>query len=550
MKADKKPSLAQKPSPFVVVPPEATATKADLTKPAATKTAIAASPEKAPQKSSKMLGRKGLVVSAIALGVGLVMLLPIPNYVTGEVEVQSSEEKRHVVKMPDYAGTVRVSVRRNDRVRAGDVVAEIESADLENQIAEAHQRLEEAKVALSAAEQQRFLANSQLNTAIANENIARDRAAKARQAMARIDDGGIPRTRQLERDAEGIEREIAGIENEIEGTDSEITGVEAEIVGLHDEIAGLERELEIVREAIAHHEELAEEGIVAPRSAEMLRMKQNEQQLERQIDLQASRIATERERIDQIEQRRLQRENLIEQKYQQIAAKQEQILEVRDDRQETSDDSEYDVELMSARRASAEREVEAAEADIADKQQLVARWQADLQRLQRQRSKLVLRAETAGTVLTDGLDTIDRSYLPAGEEILSVADLERLTAIVFVRQEEKKLVREGQQVRFRPRTDGIEYRATVEEISPYVAADEPQGKPMLRVRLSIDNEQNSLLPGVKGHAHIRANDMRVYQKIQHELGKLFDTDKYFPWLRSHAKPGKSWATLDFPKSIS
>ena len=98
MKADKRPHLAKISSPFVVVPPQATTTKPDVTQSALAKTdtktdtkmraAIAESPEKDSQKSSEMLGRKGLVLGAIALGVGLVMLLPIPNYVTGEVEAR------------------------------------------------------------------------------------------------------------------------------------------------------------------------------------------------------------------------------------------------------------------------------------------------------------------------------------------------------------------------------------------------------------------------------------------------------------------------------
>lgn len=127
--------------------------------------------------------------------------------------------------------------------------------------------------------------------------------------------------------------------------------------------------------------------------------------------------------------------------------------------------------------------------------------------------------------------TIGTVGLQKGEEILSIANLKQLTAKVQIQQEDLSLVKRDQPVSFKLQDGGAgKYRANVNKISPIIQSDTPGAAPMATIEILIDNEDNRLLLEGKGYAHIQTNKMRIYQKIGHELGKLFDFGKFLPWL--------------------
>lgn len=214
-----------------------------------------------------------------------------------------------------------------------------------------------------------------------------------------------------------------------------------------------------------------------------------------------------------------------------MAAKSEQINETSKEMGDALYNDEDDWSRARSQTQTARQELEAAVTDVRSQQQLVAKWEASWQQLRQQREKLKVVAQTAGTVTTPDLDLKHNARLEAGQEILSVVALEQLTAEVQIRQEDKEFVKSGAEVKFYRQGGTIRYAAIVEDrgIAPAMQTEENRQKPMLKVRIVIENQDRLLLPGMDGYAHIQSRKFRLYEKVAHEFNKLFNFGKYFPW---------------------
>ncbi|MDY6785307.1 MAG: HlyD family efflux transporter periplasmic adaptor subunit, partial [Cyanobacteriota bacterium] len=227
----------------------------------------------------------------------------------------------------------------------------------------------------------------------------------------------------------------------------------------------------------------------------------------------------------------------IEQQRSLGAAKGAQMEEVRGQLGEVTDTDADELGRVAAATATARVEVEAAVAQISSQRQLASKWEDDVEQLLVQREKLKLVARTAGTAVTPDLDLLDGTRLEAGVEVLSVVDLGQLTARARIRQEDRDLVESAAKVRFYRQGDGQPYWAAVSDSSvvPVVQVSERQQKPMVEVRMEIDNRQRLLLPGMEGYAHIQTRKLRVYQKVGREFNKLLNWGKYVPWLEGDSR---------------
>ncbi|NET57127.1 MAG: HlyD family secretion protein [Symploca sp. SIO2E6] len=240
----------------------------------------------------------------------------------------------------------------------------------------------------------------------------------------------------------------------------------------------------------------------------------------------------------QIEQRKnaiAAQRSQIEQQQSLKAAHTAQIGEANRQLNDTLDTDADELKRVTAQTMTAKAEVAAAVAQINSQKQLTDKWERDIKQLLAQREKLKLVAQTTGTVITRDLDLRNGMRLEAGEEILEVVDLKQLTAEVKIRQEDKDLVNTLAKVRFYRQGDRQPYSAVVEDSSivPVVQTEENQQKPMVQVRIAIDNQERLLLPGVEGYAHIHCQNLRVYQKVGREFNKLFNLGKYFPGLKGN-----------------
>ena len=523
---------------------------------------------------------KIVVIGAVAAGGYYVGMMPVNHTVTGQAEITSTREARHLVTMP-FDGEVTLKVIPHQKVKAGDIIAEVTSFELDNKIADARRFSEQAKVDFNAAEKQLIVAQSRLEGARTEEAIARTIADKRREELLAImSDRGLPKTRQFEHeinriksDKTGIDYEIAGARSEIveiqlliQGTRSEIAGlqnqsrvIESEIAELETTIKGKEGEIEKlenrlskIEESLVPLENLVVEGGIGKLHPQLVNFKdkkedlllsihrensaiaalkeqinQKENQLaahQEQINQRESQLAAQREKIPQKQSQINYLENQQQQRDNIIAAKAEEISEFQRLLEEEIEEKQYELEQKIAARQSLQKEVEATAAARIDKKQLVEQSLAEIERLEKEQQGLILKATTSGTVISSDLDLLNNRNLKAGEVILNIVDLEKLTASVKINQADIELVEPQMPVEFKPRNAKLDsYSARVLDIPSVVKLDESGQNPVLTVTIAIDNQSDRLRPGLEGYAHIKTEEMRIYQKITREFLKLF------PW---------------------
>ncbi|GAB4301070.1 MAG: hypothetical protein Fur0025_41100 [Oscillatoriaceae cyanobacterium] len=470
-------------------------------------------------------------MALMLLGVGTVAAIPFTNYVRGEAEITDQEGARERITIP-ISGMVKIKVKTNQLVAPGDVVAEVTSAEIENQIAAAERQRQQAVASLAAAENYLPIAEKQLEEAITAEAIARSRAEKQQQEIQAIISGeNLPKIRELEREIEIIEQEIASIHNnDIRRIQIEIGSIQNEIEGMEINNSRLSEQLKEVENRLSKLQVLAADGLFPSEDPRILELKNQANSLTSQIEQQTIvQIPVKRQEIEAKKSEIRQSESLIEQKYQSIAAKREQIQEVEKQVRDLSDERSNDIEQQVAARRRSEEEVAAARSKVESEKQLVAEAEGELQRLETRSAELILKTPVGGTVLTPDLDLLNNTTIQSGEEILRIADLRQLPAEVKIAQEDANLINTGQPAIFKPRgSSSSEYQATVQDIPRVIVTDE-SGRPGLKVKISIENQANQLLPGTAGYVHIATGEMRVYQKVWLEVNKVLNLGKYLPW---------------------
>lgn len=517
------PNQPQK-SPLKVVPPKSLVQPPIPPTAPASPTPEAVPPAKPPAASP--FYRKGLMLLFLLVGGVAIAQISIANHVTGAGTITSRSYERHHVKT-SVAGTVNLKVKSNGLVTEGDIVAEVYSAEIEQQIAEAEQSLQQASSALNDAKSRVKRGEMQLLKAKQDVAIARSRAEKKQAEFEEIISGNnSPQIRQLEEEINSIESEIAGARNNQIGIENQISGIQHEIAALEVNYTSYQENLEILQLEIERYQEVLREGALAQN--EFNKSQKEENILKSQINQQMSQMEVKRQQIRQYESEIRQRENFIQQKQGLIAAKYQQIQEVKNKVEELRDERANELEQQLALQSAVETEVEAAVIQITNESERVAKAEAELARLRDRQQDLILKSKITGTVVTPDLDLLDQAPVQMGQQLIEIVNLSQLTATVEVSQEDGNLVKPHQTVIFKVRDPySPSYRAKVQDISPKIASDPSGTNPMLTLTILIDNHDQSLRPGSEGFAHIETGQMRVYQKAQHELNKLFNWDKYF-----------------------
>ncbi|MCT7964087.1 efflux RND transporter periplasmic adaptor subunit [Laspinema sp. D1] len=511
-------------SPLKVVPPKSIAQPQTVVASAPTPKSAADSPAKA-TTASKSYGKWLMMLILVGGGVAI-SRLSITNYVRGEGEITSRTNERHRISMP-MSGIVQLKVESNKPVEAGDVVAEVLSREIEGQIAEAERSLQQANASQSMAEERLKIAEKELDTAKSAVIISQRQSDKQQEEIQAIISGEKqPRIREIEQEIKSIESEIDAIKNVILGLESQIGGVQTEISSIELSRSSLHRILGIQQEKIARYQPLLQEKALPINHWEDAI--EEEIRLSSQIDQLTSQIEVKQLQIGQLQSSIHERGNFIEQKSRSIAAKLEQIKAVEKQVEDLRDERDNDVEQYTTAQRSAETKVAAAFSEVENETERVAHAELELQRVRAIQGDLIVTTKTTGIILTPDLDLRHNTPLSVGQELMTVVDLAQLTAQLQIPQEDRNLVDLGQTVIFKlAEPNSIPYKATVEDIQPLITPDVSGAKRIMTVTILIDNHDNRLRPGSKGFAHIETGEMRVYQKVQHELNKIFNLDKYF-----------------------
>jgi multidrug resistance efflux pump len=458
-----------RPNLKVVTPlPSATATLAS-------DQAQSPAPLNTPTTASSPSHRHWITAGIVIVGLCGLGWLPIPNSVTGDASINTRPEARQVVAIPEAATVKAMYVRLNDRVQSGQVIAELSSYNLEQQLLEVERRLTEAYAERETAQQQ-------MNLALSRQVEARIRVQSNLQKVARLQ----RELRQM--DAANYPPQIRQLQQQQSERQREIEGWQAQLDSLNAQLA--------------RDEQLVQEGALPASRLD---------EPKRQQIILNSRIRATEAQIQSLDE--------------QIAAMQKEVQE------ELQEQRQPEVDLALSALNSAEQEVTSALAVVKKWEQQLPLLREQQQQLLQRQAQLKLHATVAGTVITPDLDLLVNQKLEEGKELLTIADATQPTAVVELSQVDANRVRVGMPVTFRLQYADLQgYSAKVQEIPPILTTEQPQQpqqKATVKVRIVFDDANQSFSFGTKGYAHIQLGQIHLYQKIQQELLKLFPLGRFF-----------------------
>ncbi|KPQ39399.1 MAG: HlyD family secretion protein [Phormidium sp. OSCR] len=525
----------QNASPLRVVPPTPeTPEKQPAPAPAAE------SPETVPEatsaKSDSQPARhRWLWVGTALVALGAGGLIPLPHHVNGDATLKTLPGQRQTIHM-DRPGRVQLRVFPLQRVQPGDVVLSIDSEDIADRLAEVERSLQEEEAALEVAQQR--LARSQQREEQANEELqqAQGRLDAHLADMRAIQGGpGIPQTRRFQ-------EERGGVEAQGESDRYEVERLQGEVRELEDRQEAIVRELSFWSAQKKHHQEELDE--LQPYIGEVL---QTSHPVVRDHE---DKLVNAEDRIFQLESEQEQNQARLQQIQSQIRGQEASLTQRRHQANVTREQEQqvgwdFDQKRMDLQeqrdrhyneRAIARNDVETATIQVQTHREAIVARQGQLQDLRDRQSELTKTATISGIVLNQNLDRRDGAFIPAGEEVLSIANLAYLEVTAQISQADYHLVKqqqkERQPVEFRmpnqPRN--IKYTSRIDTIRPLTNRQDSGVEDVFEVTFQIENQDYLRLPEDKGYVHIRTENRNLYQKIQHQFGRLIDLPRFFPWV--------------------
>ncbi len=181
-------------------------------------------------ESSKLtlprIPRRAIWIGSILLGVGALSLIPIPNTITGNASINSTPGARQAVTMPESGLVKTIWVHLNDSVKAGQVVAELSSSELDRQRLDVERKLAEAISERETAQQQLNLALSRRGEIETRVQATSQTAARMQQELGQLSAGQEPpRIRQFQQQQSERQREIVGLQTQLDIVNAQITVV-------------------------------------------------------------------------------------------------------------------------------------------------------------------------------------------------------------------------------------------------------------------------------------------------------------------------------------
>lgn len=463
--------------PLQVVPPHSPQTQRSESFPEAiAQPELERSQPAAPAIDSKAsrFPKRLVILGLISLGMVGIGLIPLTDTVTGDATIGSTSGQRQVVTMARAAQITAIYVRQNDRVRPGQLLAELSSHELQQQGIEVERKLAEARGEWETTQQYFKLATEKEVGAQVKTQHGKLRADLLREELEQLKAGqASPRIRQLQSQQTEKQRQIQG--------------VEAQLLILSGQI---DRYSELVREGalpLAKVDELRREAIA---------LQTQQATLKAQIETLGQQIATTQKEM---------RDDLIGRRQPEVEESQTTAL-------------------------LGQQEISAARATLQKWAGQIALLERQQQQILGQQNGLKLRATVAGVVTTPDLDVLEGQKLPEGKEVLTIAAVSQPTVRVELPQSDAVRVKVGMPVTLRIQDAGLEgYRAVVQDIPPITATEnpqQPQQKPLVQVKVRLEEGQPFTL-GTKGYAHVQLGQVFLYQKVGRELLKLIPVGRFF-----------------------
>ncbi|MCL1466093.1 HlyD family efflux transporter periplasmic adaptor subunit [Argonema galeatum] len=439
------------------------------------------------------LGRLILIGGLLAGGLW-VSQMPIPTSVRTEAKLEPLSDSHRFVYMQVPGSITKFWVNSGDFVNAGQRVASVATLDLDAEIIQKQAKLQEQESSSSAALARIPVVQSKLEETLQIEMAARRQVEETRQEIEGMKSGNPP-------------PEIQKFQAEIEALSSNITGIEAEIVGLKENLRGTEK-------LIAEYEQ--------PKFKELMARIPLQEKLEQLRSQKATLIGN----IGRKEQ------EILEIKHQ-MSAKAEEIAAVKLERQQKLANCQDELASRVAIKQTAMQELAAAKDEVAIRTPVIQTLKKELQKLQSEQLKnQILEAPISGIVVSQNLHEKVGKKMPENQDVLEIANLDKLVALIEVAQTDSDLVKgifekPSATVILQPLEPGLSAITTrIEKIEPVLQSDPSGQKQLLRVRAIVDNRQKLFQPNAKVYAQIEVEPIPLYQRVQRELMKLLKIRKY------------------------
>jgi|GEM_PF-2203510 len=526
----------QNASPLRVVPPTPeTPQKQPAPAPAAE------SPETVPEatsaKSDSQPARhRWLWVGTALVALGAGGFIPLPHHVGGDATLKTLPGQRQTIHM-DRPGRVQLRVFPHQEVQPGDVVLSIHSEDIADRLAEVERSLQEEEAALEVAQQQLTRSQQRLRNASEELQQAQGRLDNHLADMRAIQGGpGIPQTRRFQEERGRVEAQEESDRYEVERLQGERQRLESRAAAIAETLSLLRQEEQDHQDEKRELAEMVKDKLIGDRHHLIRDTNRELRSIRRQIAEQEGEQAQNQARLQQIQSQIRGQEASLTQRRHQANVTREQEQQVGWDFDQKRMDLQEQRDRHYNERAIASNEVETATIQVETHREAIATRQDQLQDLRDREAELTKTATISGIVLNQNLDRRDGAFIPAGEEVLSIANLAYLEVTAQISQADYHLVKrqqkERQPVEFRmpnqPRD--IKYTSRIDTIRPITNRQESGVEDVFEITFRIENPNNLRLPEDKGYVQIRTENLNAYQQIQHQFGKLIDLPRYFPWV--------------------
>lgn len=421
--------------------------------------------------------RRRLIPVALTVIVIAVLVTPWRASVGSYGQLIALPDRETIVRAPEAATLVQLSVKPGDQLAAGAVIGRLGNMDVEDQIAEV-----QTDVARVQADYDRLLGElrvrgeSALRADVALQQRQRDFAeidAEQRQIRSR------QQTQPSDSGKQANTPRIVTISNKLPNDDSP-SNYPAALAALQSE-ADAQRALtdEAVRQR-DRFRQLHAQGLV-PRS---------------ELDAQEARAATLAGSLDAARQRL-------------------NAAFVQHRRNHTA--TATDVRLAETDAGTERLTLEKLSGELRGLRELLASLESRRDLLQRKRGQFDLTTQRAGVVFGEELPRLTGQFFQKGAEICRVADTRQLLVRIQVPEREIGDIRVGHPVRLKARAFPDQtFYGTVTKIGGESENDQ-SGQTIYRVELTVENGEGMLRPGMTAFARIDFDRQMIGRILLHKI---------------------------------
>jgi HlyD family secretion protein len=415
------------------------------------------------------------LISGILWGRAHLSRPPAPGVLSAWGTVEATEVQV-AGKVPGRV--TQLLVDEGAKVAAGQIVARLDSAEMDATLGQAAAAVESARARVAQAEQALRAQRNQASAAVAQAE-AQIEAARARIPQTEIAEDW--QSRQVAEMVDQARAQVAAAEQAVAAAQANVTAIDANLVRAQQDLQRVEQ--------------LFRDGAVGAQ----------------QVDAAQAQVKALRAQRDAAVAQHAATARQAKQAEAALRAAEANRLQVSIRRQDVSIASAQMRQAQAALRTAqvAYDLVHQREQEVAAARALLQQAQAGLKLVEVQRDNTILRAPTTGVVSTRSAEVGD--VVAAGQRLLSIARLDRVWVRVFIPEPSIPLVRTGQRAAvYVDAFPGRAFPGRVSEISQAaeftprnVQTREERIKLVFGVKILLDNPDRLLKPGMPVDAEIQ-----------------------------------------------